>query len=74
MSTERTGGISTVDGGEDVATGEEKDNWDGVGNLGPLGGGVYLRSQSLAHSVGKKRWEVQPGVVTLDSRVSGDEE
>ena len=40
MSTERTGGISIVDGGEDVTIGEEIDRGDGVGKAGPLGSGV----------------------------------
>ena len=72
--TERTGGISIVGGGEDVTTGEERDNRDGVGNSGPLGSGACSGSQSSVHSVGKKRWEVHPGVVTLDGRISGDKE
>ena len=71
--TERTGRISTVDGGEDVTTGEEKDSGDGVGNSGPLSSGVCSGSQSSAHSVGKKRQKVQPGVAMLDGRVSRDE-
>ena len=74
MSMERTGGISIVGGREEVTTGEERDRGDGVGNSGLLGGGVCSGSQSLACSVGKKRREVHPGVVTLDGRVSGEEE
>ena len=34
--------------------------------------GVCLGSQSLARSVGKKRWEVHPGVAMLEGRVLGD--
>ena len=74
MLTERTGGISIVGGDEDVTTGEEKDNGEGVGNSGLLDGGVCLGSQSSARSVERKRREVQPGVATLDGRVSGAEE
>ena len=70
---ERTGRISIVGGGEVVTMGGEIDKGDGVGKLDPLGGGVCLGSQSLAHSVGKKRQEVYPRVATLDGRVSGDE-
>ena len=74
MLTERMGGISIVDGREDVATGEEIDNGGGVGKYGPLGSGVCLESQSLAYSVRKKRQEVHPGVVILEGRVLEDEE
>ena len=52
MSTERTGGISIVGGGEDATMGEEKDREDSVGKSGPLGGRVCSGSQSLACSVG----------------------
>ena len=69
---ERMGGISRVGGGEMVATGDKKDKGDGVGKSGPLGGGMYSGSQSSAHSVGKKRWEVHLGVATLEGRVSGN--
>ena len=55
MSTERTGGISIVGGGEEVTTGEEIDRGDGVEKAKPLGSGVCLRNQSLAHSVRRKR-------------------
>ena len=41
---------------------------------GLLGSGVCLKSQSSAHSVGKKRQEVHLGVAMLEGRVSGDEE
>ena len=46
------GGISIAGGGEDVTTGEDIDKGDGVGNSGPLGGGVCSGSQSSACSVG----------------------
>ena len=46
MSTERTGGISIVGGGEEVVTDEEMDRGDGVGKEEPLGGGVFLGCQS----------------------------
>ena len=42
MSTERTGGISIVGGGEEIAKG------DGVGNEELLGEGVYLGNQGSA--------------------------
>ena len=74
MSTERTGGISIVGEGEEVITGDEMVRRDRVGNIEPLGGGVCSGSQSLTHSMGKKRQEVHPRVVTLDERVLGDEE
>ena len=51
MSTERTGGISKVGGGEKVTTGGEIDRGDGVGKEEPLGGGVYSGSQSSLCSV-----------------------
>ena len=72
MSTDRTGGISTLGGDEEVATGEERDRGDRVGKAEPLGSGVCLGSQSLARSVGKKRQEVHSGVAMLDGRVAGD--
>ena len=74
MLTERTGGISIVDGGEEVTTGEEIDRGDGAGKSGLLNSGVCLESHSLACSVEKKRWVVHPGVATLEGRVSGDKE
>ena len=55
MSTERTGGISIVGGGEDVTTDEEKDKGNRVGKSGLVGDGVCSGSQSLAHLVEKKR-------------------
>ena len=67
-------GISIVDRGEVVTTREKRDRGDSVGNSGLLGGGVCSGSQSLACSVGGRRWEVHPGVVILDGKVSRDEE
>ena len=68
-------GISIVGGDEEVVTTrDEMDRGDGVGKEELLGGGVCLWSQSSAHSVEKKRWEVHLGVATTDGRVSGDEE
>ena len=52
MSTERTGGISIVGGGEEVTTGEERDREDGVGKSGLLDSGVCSRNQSSVRSVG----------------------
>ena len=74
MLTERMGGISIVGRGETVATREEIDRGGGVGTSGLLGSGVCSESQSLVCSVEKKRWEVHLEVVTIDRRVSGDEE
>ena len=73
-STERTGGISIVGGGEEVTTEEEIDKGGGVGKEEPLGSGVCSGSQSSVCSVGKERQVVHPGVVMLEGRVSGDEE
>ena len=73
MSTERTGGISIVDGGEAVITGEEIDKGGGVGNEDPLGSGICLGDQSLTCSEGRG-WVVHPEVATLEGRVLGDEE
>ena len=52
MLTERTGGISIVDGGEEVTTGGEIDNGDGVGKEEPLDSGVYSGYQGSVFSVG----------------------
>ena len=68
------GEISTVGGGEEVTMEDKMDRGDGVGKVELLGGEVCLGSQSLACSVGERRWEVHLGVVTTDGRVSGDEE
>ena len=65
-STERTGGISIVVGGEEMAAGE------GMGNEVLLGEGVYLGNQGSMFSEGMER-VAHPGVATLDGRVSGDE-
>ena len=73
MSTERTGGISIVGGGEEVTMGDEIDKGDRVGNEEPLGGGVYSGIQSFACSVERGR-VVHLEVATLEGRVSGDEE
>ena len=72
-STERTGGISTVGGGEEVTTGEEIDRGDGVGKEEPLGGGVCLGIQSLTFSV-ERGWVVHSRVVMVEERVFGDKE
>ena len=72
MLTERTGGISIVDGGEEVTTGGEIDNGDGVGKEEPLDSGVYSGYQGSVFSVGMER-VAHPGVATLDGRVSGEE-
>ena len=74
MLTERTGEISTVDGGEEVTTGEERDRRDRMGKAELLDSGACSESQSLACSVRKKRQEVHPGMGTLDGRVSENEE
>ena len=74
MSTERTGGVSIVSGGEEVTMGEEIDKGDRVGKVEPLGSGVCLGSQSSACSVRKRRLDVHLGVAMLDGRVSEDEE
>ena len=63
-----------IGGGENVTTRGEIDKEDGVGKAELLDGGVCSGCQSLAHSMGKKRWEVHPRVVTLDRRVLDDEE
>ena len=73
-STERTGGISIVGGGEVVTTGDERDKGDGVGNEEPLDGGVCSESQSSACSVGYKGREVHLKVAMLDGRVLEEEE
>ena len=49
MSPERTGWISIIGGGEEVTI-EEIGKRDGVGKSELLGDGVYLWSQSSAHS------------------------
>ena len=54
MLTERRGGISIVDRGEDVFTGEEMDKRDGVGKTELLGGEVCSGNQSSAHSVERR--------------------
>ena len=73
-STERTGGISIVDGGKDIATGEdEMDRGDGVGNEEPLDGRVCLGSQSSAWSEEREQ-VVHPGVAMLEGRVFGEED
>ena len=74
MSTERTGRILIVGGGEDITTGEDKDKGNRVGKVEPLGGGVCLGSQSSTYSVGEKGRVVHPGVATFNGRVLGDEE
>ena len=74
MLMERIGGISIVDGGEEVTIEDEMDKEDRVEKSKLLGDGVYLGSQSSACSVQKKRQEVHPGVATFNGRVSGGEE
>ena len=51
----RTGGISTVDGDEEVTIDNEMGRGDGVGKSESLGDGVCSESQSSVHSVGEKR-------------------
>ena len=58
---DRTGGISTVGGGKVVITEEEMGRGDRAGKLRLLGNRVYSGSQSLVHSVGRKRQEVHLG-------------
>ena len=70
MSTERTGGISIVAGGEEVTTGGEIDRGDGVGKEELLGSGVCLGCQSSMRLEERER-VAQPGVAMLDGRVSG---
>ena len=72
-STERTGGISIVGGGEEVTTGEEIDRGDGVGKEELLGGGVCSGSQSSTCSA-ERGQVVHPGVVMLEGRVFGEED
>ena len=64
-STERTGGISIVVGGDEMAAGE------GIGKEVLLGEGVYLGNQGSMFSDGMER-AAHPGVATLDRRVLGD--
>ena len=72
MLTERTGGISIVDRGEEVTTGGEIDRGDGVGKEEPLDSGICLGCQSSTHSE-ERECVAHPGVDTLDERVSGEE-
>ena len=68
---ERTGGISIIDRGEEVTTGEEIDKEDGVGKEELLDSGVCSGIQSLACFVERGR-VVHLGVVTLEERVLED--
>ena len=69
MSTDRMGGISIIDGGEEVTTEEEIGKGDGVGKSKLLSDRVCPESQSSARSVGRERREVHLGVTTFDGSV-----
>ena len=73
MSTNKMGGISTVDGGEKVTTGEEIDKGDGVGKVELLDGRVCSESHSSACLIRMKRGEVHPEVTTLEDKVAVDD-
>ena len=73
MSTERTGGISIVDEGEDVTTGGDIDKGDRVGKEELLGSGVCSGIQSSTCLEGRGS-VVHPVVATLEGRVLGDED
>ena len=72
MLTNRMGGISIVDGGEEVTTEGEIDKRDRVEKSNLFGDGVCIRYQSVACLV-ERRWKVHTEVVMLEDNVAGDE-
>ena len=71
MLTERIGGISIVDGGEDVTT-REIVKGDEVGKAEPLGGGMCSGNHRSAHSM-RRGQVVHLEVVMFDGRIVEDE-
>ena len=71
-STDRTGGISIIDGRGDVTTEGSMFKGDGVGKTKSWRDGVCVGDQRLAGSEVRGQ-VVHPRVATLESKVSGEE-